>query len=61
MAGAGARLSEPAMARKTYLENFHRHEKELEGTCAALGVDYQRFVTDEAVIEGLTRFLRRRI
>jgi uncharacterized protein (DUF58 family) len=58
--GERARLLEPAVARKTYLENFRRHRRQLDETCRALGVEFFSFVTDKPVIESITTFLRRR-
>ena len=58
--GERPRLLEPAVARKTYLENFRRHRRGLEETCRALGVEFYSFVTDKPVIDSITTFLRRR-
>ena len=58
--GERPRLLEPAVARKTYLENFRRHRRQLEETCRALGVEFFSFVTDKPVIDSITTFLRRR-
>jgi uncharacterized protein (DUF58 family) len=58
--GERARLLEPALVRKNYLDNFRRHKRELEETCRALGVEYSSFVTEKPVIDSITTFLRRR-
>lgn len=54
-------LCEPALARKTYLQNFQRHEKELNETCRTLGVEFHRFLTNQPLIDALTRYLNRRM
>jgi uncharacterized protein (DUF58 family) len=58
--GERAKLLEPALVRKNYLENFRRHKRELEETCRALGVEYDSFTTEKPVIDSITAFLRRR-
>jgi uncharacterized protein (DUF58 family) len=58
--GERPRLLEPAVARKTYLENFKRHRRGLDETCRALGVEFYSFVTEKPVIDSITAFLRRR-
>ena len=58
--GEDAQLCEPALARKTYLERFQRHQREMEGQCHALHVELQAFPTDVPLVEGLGRFLRSR-
>ena len=58
--GERPRLLEPAVARKTYLENFRRHRRGLDETCRALGVEFYSFVTEKPVIDSITTFLRRR-
>jgi len=58
--GERARLLEPALVRKNYLDNFRRHRRELEENCRALGVEYHSFVTEKPVIKSITAFLRRR-
>jgi len=58
--GEQSKLLEPAVVRRNYLENFRRHQRELEETCRALGVEYFSFVTEKPVIESITTFLRRR-
>jgi len=55
-----ARLLEPAMMRQTYLDNFARHQRELETSCAALGVELHELRTDRPVAESLIGFLRHR-
>lgn len=54
------RLCEPAMARQIYLKSFKEHETELTQAAAALGVEYETFVTETDLIDGLTSFLRGR-
>jgi uncharacterized protein (DUF58 family) len=58
--GERAKLLEPALVRKTYLENFRRHRHELEEGCRAVGAEFYSFVTDKPVIDSITTFLRRR-
>jgi uncharacterized protein (DUF58 family) len=60
MEGEKARMCEPALVRKTYLESFRRHKEELEEQCRALRVELAEFVTDRALGDALTRFLRSR-
>jgi uncharacterized protein (DUF58 family) len=58
--GEQPKLLEPAVVRKNYLENFRRHQRALEETCRALGVEYFSFATEKPVIDSITTFLRRR-
>lgn len=58
--GERARLLEPAMARKTYLENFRRHQRELGETARAAGAEFYTFTTEKPLIDSITLFLRRR-
>jgi uncharacterized protein (DUF58 family) len=53
-------MGDAALLRKTYLENFQAHRRELEQTCRALGVELARFETDHPLDEALIAFLRRR-
>ena len=57
--GERARLLEPAMVRKTYLDNFRRHRRELEETARAAGAQFYSFTTDKPLIDSITHFLRR--
>ena len=58
--GERSRLLEPAMVRKTYLDNFRRHGRELQETARAAGAELYSFSTDKPLIESITLFLRRR-
>ena len=58
--GERARLLEPAVARKTYLDNFRRHRRELGETGRAAGAEFYSFTTDKPLIDSITTFLRRR-
>ncbi len=58
--GERGRMIEPALARRSYKENFERHRKALEGACLALRVGLLSFVTDRPIVEGLRRFMMRR-
>lgn len=60
MEGEAARLCEPAVARKVYLDNFRRHRADLEQACRAAGAEFYSFVTDRPLIESVTQLLRRR-
>src|SRR2546423_3324975 len=60
MEGERAHLCEPALARKTYLNNFRRHQQALEDQCHALHVELHAFPTDRPLADALTRFLRAR-
>ena len=57
--GEHSQLCEPAMVRKTYLDNFRAHRKELEETSRALGAAFYSFVTDKPLIDSITQFLQR--
>ena len=59
--GEQSQLCEPALARKTYLERFRRHQQELEGQCRAQHVELHTFPTDVPLADALARFLRERI
>jgi uncharacterized protein (DUF58 family) len=58
--GEKPQLCEPAVVRKTYLDNFRRHRKELEAACSALKIEFHAFVTETPLADALTRFLARR-
>jgi len=58
--GERARLCEPAMIRKQYLDNFNRHQKALEDASRSLNVDLATFQTDRPLAQTLTTFLNRR-
>lgn len=55
--GESPHLCEPAMVRKTYLDNFRAHRKELEETSRALGAAFYSFVTEKPLIDSITYFL----
>jgi len=58
--GERARLLEPAVMRKVYLDAFDQHRRELERTCLLLGVEFYSLVSKTPVIDSVTAFLRRR-
>lgn len=58
--GEEARVVEPAVVRKTYLDNFRAHAAALRHACRTLGVESHRFTTDRPLIDALTHFLRHR-
>jgi uncharacterized protein (DUF58 family) len=55
--GEHPHLCEPAMVRKTYLDNFRAHRKELEESSRALGAAFYSFQTDKPLIDSITYFL----
>jgi uncharacterized protein (DUF58 family) len=57
--GERGRLLEPAMVRKSYLDNFRRHRREVEETARAAGAQFYSFTTDKPLIDSITTFLRR--
>jgi uncharacterized protein (DUF58 family) len=58
--GEHSRIAEPAVARRTYLENFRAHAAALKHACRTLGVESHRLTTDRPLIDAVTNFLRRR-
>ena len=58
--GERAQLAEPALVRRLYLDNFNRHARELADVCRLSRVELGTFVTDRAMFDSLTLFLRRR-
>jgi uncharacterized protein (DUF58 family) len=58
--GERPRLLEPASVRKTYLDNFRRHRRELADTARAAGAEFHWFTTDRPLIESITLFLKKR-
>ena len=58
--GERAKLCEPALVRKAYLENFRRHTEAVRDTCRAQGVEFYTFVTQRPLIDAVTVFLQRR-
>jgi uncharacterized protein (DUF58 family) len=58
--GERAQLIEPALVRRTYLDNFRKHRRSLEETCRALGAEFYSFVTEKPLIDSITSFLHRR-
>jgi uncharacterized protein (DUF58 family) len=59
--GERSQLCEPALVRKTYLDNFAAHRRELEETARTLGAAHFAFVTDKPVIDSITYFLHRHL
>jgi uncharacterized protein (DUF58 family) len=57
--GERPQMCEPAIVRKTYLENFRAHRRELEETSRSMGAAFYSFATDKPVIASITRFLHR--
>lgn len=58
--GESPSFSDASLLRKTYLENFKRHQAGLEQACRKLGVELARFTTDRPLGDALVGFLRRR-
>jgi uncharacterized protein (DUF58 family) len=54
-------LTETAIARQTYLDNFHKHQRALEASFRTLRGEFATFTTDKPLIDTLTTFLRRRV
>ena len=52
-------LCDAALARKTYLDNFERHRRELIDACQSLGAELVKAVIDQPLDEMLVSFLRR--
>jgi uncharacterized protein (DUF58 family) len=52
-------LCDASLLKKTYLENFQRHQDELRDACQSLGVELRRAVIDQPLDEMLVAFLRR--
>jgi uncharacterized protein (DUF58 family) len=58
--GEASRTCDPTMMRQMYLGNFQRHSEALKKDCAAVGAECHDFITDESLVETLTRMLQRR-
>jgi hypothetical protein len=56
--GERAQMCEPALVRKTYLDNFRAHRRDLEETARTLGAAFYSFVTDKPVIDSITSFVK---
>ncbi len=61
MEGESSVLTETALARRTYQDNFRRHQRELEDAFRDLRGEFATFTTDKPLIDALTTFLRRRV
>ncbi len=59
--GEKPQLCDPALVRRTYLDNFARHRAELEAGCRAMGAEFVSFTTGQPLIDSLTTFLRKRV
>ena len=53
------RRADGARLRKTYLENFHRHEIALRTLCGSLGIDMLAISTDGPLVDAITHLVRR--
>jgi len=58
--GERARLVEPAMMRRAYLEAFQTHQAQLQRVCGSLGVELHTMISDEPMVDALLHLLRRR-
>jgi uncharacterized protein (DUF58 family) len=58
--GERPRRCDAALARRTYLENFRRHDDALREVCGILRVEYATFVTDQPLADAIAAFLKRR-
>jgi uncharacterized protein (DUF58 family) len=52
-------LCEPALARRTYQENFRRHRRALRDACLALCTEFHALTTDKPILDTLRQVLRR--
>jgi uncharacterized protein (DUF58 family) len=59
--GEKAKLCEPALVKKQYLDNFRRHRADLEQICRAMNAEFYSFTTNRPLIESVTQLLRRRM
>jgi len=53
-------LCEPALARKKYLRNFDRHNRELATLCRSMSADLHVMSTDQTIADTLIGFLKTR-
>ncbi len=58
--GEQPKLLETAVARKTYLENFKKHEEQLRLACSAMGAELLVARTDHPLIDAIMSVIRRR-
>jgi uncharacterized protein (DUF58 family) len=58
--GERPQLLEPALMRRTYLDNFNRHRRALDDACRSLSVQRFDFPTDRPLIDSLTQMLHQR-
>jgi uncharacterized protein (DUF58 family) len=58
--GESPQSVDPALMRRTYLDNFGNHRRDLEEGCRRLGAQFAHFPTDVPLLDSLTAFLRRR-
>jgi hypothetical protein len=58
--GERSQVCEPALVRKKYLDGFRAHASQLDSACRALHCELHTFLTDRALDESLTGFLRHR-
>ena len=59
--GEVAMLCEPALVRKSYLENFRRHQQEFMETCRSMRIEHHLYLTDRPLVEWLTQVLSKRV
>ncbi len=58
--GETARLCEPAVMRRVYLDAFARHRRELEQSCRSAGVELHTLITDRPMVDSLVAVLKHR-
>ena len=58
--GERPQLLEPAIMRRTYVDNFNRHRRQLDDACRSLSAQRYDFPTDRRLIDSLTRMLHQR-
>lgn len=58
--GEGARLCDPALARKRYFDQFNAHQRQLHEAHRAVGAEFHLLRTDRDLGDALVDFLRHR-
>jgi uncharacterized protein (DUF58 family) len=53
-------LTEPAMVRKAYLDNFRNHQAQLLESCRSMRLEHHLYRTDKPLADWLTQMLSRR-
>jgi hypothetical protein len=58
--GEHARLCEPALIRRRYLDDFNRHRRAIADACRALRVTFRHQRTDAGILDAVRALLTRR-